>query len=110
MVYQEVYFYLFYNLACCVICFVGLEYVIEIQVIGQSLRYYCELCDFKFDYNLKFLYFVGSKYRFNVLVSKERLLRLQNGNFLGLKYDISIMFFLVCKVYVIVSIFFSFFC
>lgn len=108
MVYQKVYFHLFYNLACCATCSVGLEYVTEIQVIGQSPRYHCELCDSKFDHNLKFPHLVGSKHRFNVLVSKERLLRLQNGNLLGLKHDISIMFFSACKVYVIASIFFQF--
>lgn len=52
---------------------VGLEYVTEIQVIGQSPRYHCELCDSKFDHNLKFPHLVGSKHRFNVLVSNEDL-------------------------------------
>ena len=52
---------------------VGLEYVTEIQVIGQSPRYHCELCDSKFDHNLKFPHLVGSKHRFNVLVSNVDL-------------------------------------
>lgn len=52
---------------------VGLEYVTEIQVIGQSPRYHCQLCDSKFDHNLKFPHLVGSKHRFNVLVSKMLL-------------------------------------
>ena len=51
---------------------VGLEYVTEIQVIGQSPRYHCQLCDSKFDHNLKFPHLVGSKHRFNVLVSKSQ--------------------------------------
>ena len=56
---------------CAITCSVtvGLEYVTEIQVIGQSPRYHCELCDSKFDHNLKFPHLVGSKHRFNVLVS-----------------------------------------
>ncbi|XP_058944370.2 uncharacterized protein [Pocillopora verrucosa] len=49
---------------------IGLEYVTEIQVIGQSPRYHCELCDSKFDHNLKFPHLVGSKHRFNVLKEK----------------------------------------
>ena len=47
----------------------GLEYVTEIQVVGQSPRYHCELCDSKFDHNLKFPHLVGAKHRLNVLVS-----------------------------------------
>ncbi|XP_068740918.1 uncharacterized protein [Montipora capricornis] len=49
---------------------IGLEYVTEIQVIGQSPRYHCQLCDSKFDHNLKFPHLVGSKHRFNVLKEK----------------------------------------
>lgn len=41
----------------------------EIQVIGQSPRYQCSLCDAKFDHNLKFPHLVGAKHRMNVLVS-----------------------------------------
>ena len=65
----------FDNLACYATCSVavGLEYVTEIQVIGQSPRYHCELCDSKFDHNLKFPHLVGSKHRFNVLVSRDSL-------------------------------------
>lgn len=65
----------FHNLACYAACSVavGLEYVTEIQVIGQSPRYHCELCDSKFDHNLKFPHLVGSKHRFNVLVSRQVL-------------------------------------
>lgn len=60
---------------CAITCSVtvGLEYVTEIQVIGQSPRYHCELCDSKFDHNLKFPHLVGSKHRFNVLVSNVDL-------------------------------------
>ena len=63
------------HLAHCAACpvTVGLEYVTEIQVIGQSPRYHCELCDSKFDHNLKFPHLVGSKHRFNVLVSNKHL-------------------------------------
>ena len=63
----------FDNLECYTTCSVavGLEYVTEIQVIGQSPRYHCELCDSKFDHNLKFPHLVGSKHRLNVLVSRE---------------------------------------
>ncbi|XP_032233146.1 uncharacterized protein LOC5508508 isoform X2 [Nematostella vectensis] len=49
---------------------IGLEYVTEIQVTGQSPRYHCELCDSKFDHNLKFPHLVGAKHRFNVLKEK----------------------------------------
>ena len=65
----------FHNLECYATCSVavGLEYVTEIQVIGQSPRYHCELCDSKFDHNLKFPHLVGSKHRFNVLVSRHDL-------------------------------------
>ena len=71
----------FYNWAYYATCSVtvGLEYVTEIQVIGQSPRYHCELCDSKFDHNLKFPHLVGSKHRFNVLVSRQ-VLRASNGN------------------------------
>ncbi|EDO29763.1 predicted protein [Nematostella vectensis] len=51
---------------------IGLEYVTEIQVTGQSPRYHCELCDSKFDHNLKFPHLVGAKHRFNVLTSISR--------------------------------------
>ena len=65
----------FHNLECYAACSVavGLEYVTEIQVIGQSPRYHCELCDSKFDHNLKFPHLVGSNHRFNVLVSRQDL-------------------------------------
>ena len=58
---------------------VGLEYVTEIQVIGQSPRYHCELCDSKFDHNLKFPHLVGAKHRLNVLVSMRNAGKVQSA-------------------------------
>lgn len=68
---------------CAITCSVtvGLEYVTEIQVIGQSPRYHCELCDSKFDHNLKFPHLVGSKHRFNVLVSNVDLWNSKKNRF-----------------------------
>ncbi|KXJ23256.1 hypothetical protein AC249_AIPGENE6217 [Exaiptasia diaphana] len=50
---------------------IGLEYVTEIQVSGQNPRYHCQLCDAKFDHNVKFPHLVGAKHRFNVLKEKN---------------------------------------
>ena len=78
---------------CAITCSVtvGLEYVTEIQVIGQSPRYHCELCDSKFDHNLKFPHLVGSKHRFNVLVSNVDLWN-SKGNCFGSKVFINMAF------------------
>lgn len=49
--------------------FKGLEYITEIQIQGEVPYFHCELCDAKFDNNLKLPHIVGTKHRYQFIVS-----------------------------------------
>ena len=50
----------------------GLEYLVEIQSDSgkmNELKYECEVCEAKFDSNMKFSHLTGVKHRHTVIVS-----------------------------------------
>ena len=46
--------------------------MVEIQATGEPLRYECEICDSKFDGNVKYTHLAGVKHRHQVVVSREK--------------------------------------
>lgn len=56
-----------------VVVWTGLEFVVEIHVPnGGALKYECEVCEAKFDGNVKFSHLTGVKHRHTVIVSTQQ--------------------------------------
>ena len=53
------------------IVWIGLEFLVEIHVNGGPPKYECEVCEAKFDGNMKFPHLTGVKHRHTVIVSKK---------------------------------------
>ena len=51
------------------IVWIGLEFLVEIHVNGGPPKYECEVCEAKFDGNVKFPHLTGVKHRHTVIVS-----------------------------------------
>jgi len=51
---------------------IGLEFVVEIRYPGEDLpRFHCQICDVRFDNNLKFQHLTGIKHRFKIIKEKS---------------------------------------